>query len=360
MTEPTLTAATVASPVLVVTGDEDLLDDLLRLCAAGGVVPDVAHEATLALRTWRQARLVLLGADLVDAMARLDPARRAAVHLVCRAEPSAQVFRAALESGAESVVTLPAAEQWLVECVTDAGDGDAGRAAPAVGIVGGSGGIGATTLTAALAVTTARSGPVAAIDVDPFGAGLDQVLGMDDLPGVHWGDLAGLVGRLGARTLRESLPRRDGLAVLGWGSGPALPVPTSAAREVLSAATRGHRAVLLDLPRTPSDLRDDLLGRCDLVLVLAGLSSPEITAAARVVGSLRDLARDLHLVVRDRPGGISPRVAAETLHLPLLGEVPRQRRLVEAVELGLGPVRSPRSPLAVVCRHWGERLGLVA
>jgi hypothetical protein len=38
------------------------------------------------------------------------------------------------------------------------------------------------------------------------------------------------------------------------------------------------------------------------------------------------------------------------LQLPVLAEVPTQRRLVEHVELGLGPVRSRRGPMARAAR----------
>ena len=44
---------------LFVTADESLLDELLRLAAAAGTTPEVAHDASGALQAWLKAPLVL-------------------------------------------------------------------------------------------------------------------------------------------------------------------------------------------------------------------------------------------------------------------------------------------------------------
>src|SRR5690242_6309727 len=46
---------------LFVTADESLLDELLRLAAAAGTTPDVAHDVPAALRACPRAPLVLVG-----------------------------------------------------------------------------------------------------------------------------------------------------------------------------------------------------------------------------------------------------------------------------------------------------------
>ena len=67
---------------LFVTRDETLLDELLRLAAAAGVTPDVAHDGVAALRGWSGASLVLVGADVAEEVARTLPPRRDGVHVV--------------------------------------------------------------------------------------------------------------------------------------------------------------------------------------------------------------------------------------------------------------------------------------
>ncbi|MGA8246736.1 MAG: septum site determining protein, partial [Nocardioides sp.] len=71
----------MTSPLLV-TADESLLDELLRLSAAAGTTPDVAHDVPAALRAWLKAPLVLVGADLAAPLAGAAPARRDAVFVV--------------------------------------------------------------------------------------------------------------------------------------------------------------------------------------------------------------------------------------------------------------------------------------
>ncbi|MGZ4640456.1 MAG: septum site-determining protein Ssd, partial [Actinomycetes bacterium] len=128
-----------ASPPLLVTDDDLLLADLVRLAAAAGVTPQVARETADALRAWAAAPLVLVGADRAGDLARCRPPRRARVHVLGRGELPDQLFREALAVGAESVAALPRSESWLVETLTDVGDG-AGATGLTVGVVGGAGG----------------------------------------------------------------------------------------------------------------------------------------------------------------------------------------------------------------------------
>src|SRR6476620_10540299 len=79
---PTGQGRAMTSPVLLITRDELLLDDLLRLAAAAGTTLEVAHDSTAALRGWAAASVVLVGADQTDALAAHRPARRDGVHVV--------------------------------------------------------------------------------------------------------------------------------------------------------------------------------------------------------------------------------------------------------------------------------------
>lgn len=348
---PAAATATVApaagsgtGTALLVTADDLLLEELLRLAAAAGVVLDVAHDAGAALRGWSSASLVLVGADQVAALADRRPVRRAQVHVVSNGALPDGLFRAALEIGAQDVVELPAAETWLVELLTDTADGAAANATT-LGVVAGSGGAGATTFAAALATVAAASGEATLVDVDPLGGGIDRVVGMDASEGIRWDALVQAQGRFSSRSLREALPRRDALAVLTWSQAPS-PLDPVAVREVLSAAQRGSDLVVVDLPRHLDPVTEDVITRCDHVVVVAGLTVPAVAAAGRVVGALQDTARRLHLVTRGSTPGLEPEQVSTALSVPLLATVGRQRRLAETIDLGLGPVHSPRSPLA--------------
>lgn len=333
--------------VLLLTRDDALLDDLLRLAAAAGVELDVAHDTTSALREWGAAPAVLVGADQAAALAAHRPPRRSHVHVVAAGPVRDELFRAALGVGAADVVELPAAETWLVELLTDLSDGGAGTALT-VGVVAGSGGAGATTFAGALGVTAALDRPAMLVDLDRFGPGVDRVVGVDDEPGVRWEALLSASGRLGSRALREALPRREDLTVLGWGGGPAAALDPAAVREVLSAAQRGHERVVVDLPRVLDEIGAEVAARCDLLVVVAVPTVPAAAAAAKVVARVRELNAVCALAVRRGP--VPAEDLATALGLPLVAEIGRQRRLAEDLDLGLGPVRSRRCPLARAAR----------
>jgi secretion/DNA translocation related CpaE-like protein len=337
---------------LLITRDDGLLDDVLRLAAASGTLLEVAHDSRSALREWAAASVVLVGADLVEQVAGQRPPRRPMVHVVGRAPLDDAVFRSALDVGAVDVVELPSGEDWVVELLTDLADGDpaSGRAGTVVGVVAGSGGAGATTFACALALTAARRSRTVLVDLDPLGPGVDRVVGLDDGTGVRWPDLEGSRGRLSARSLRAALPAQDGLAVLTWGAD--LPVEPAAAtvREVLSALQRGSDLVVLDLPRSWAEVTSEVVTRCDRVLLVAEPTVSGTVSAARTTRAVRALNDEVRLVAR-RGGALGGDELAATLGVPLLAEVGHVRRLAELVDLGLGPAHGQRSPLVRAARR---------
>lgn len=326
---------------LFITRDDTLLDELLRLAAAAGVTPDVAHDGAAALRAWTAAPLVLLGADLADEVARTGPVRRPGVHVLSWGPAADDLFRVALAVGAEDVTHLPGSDAWVVEKLTDLGETDRTRGL-VVGVVGGSGGAGATTFACALAQVAARSGPAVVIDTDPLGPGIDRVLGLESREGVRWDALCQTTGRLSSRSLREALPRRGGLGALTWYAGTVGTLQAFAVREALSAAQRGHDTVVLDLPRTADPLVHEVVARCDRVLVVVVPTVAGVASAGRLCARLADPSR-LRLVVRG--AGIEPEEVARATGIPVVARMADQRGLGEAIDLGLGPVRSSRGPL---------------
>jgi secretion/DNA translocation related CpaE-like protein len=327
---------------LLVTADESLLDELLRLAAAAGTTPEVAHDVPAALRAWSRAPLVLVGDDLASTLARASPARRDAVFVVLGAPVPDRVFEVALALGAESVAELPRSEGWLVERLTDVVDSGPARGLT-IGVVGGSGGSGATTFACALGQVAGRAGPAIVIDADPLGPGADRVLGLDLVDGIRWDALGHTTGRLSARALRDSVPRRDGVAALSWYAGsPPRTLQPFAFREALSAARRGHDVVVVDLPRTAEPALDEIASRCDQVLVTVVATVAGVAAALQLCRRFPDSGA-LGLVVRGP--GMDDDSLARTMGVPVLERMSDQRNLAESIDLGLGPVRSRRGPL---------------
>lgn len=332
---------------LLATADPALAEELSRLAAAAGAAVDVSPSPERALRSWSSAPVVLVGADLAAALVELAPPRRPGVHVVGWSPSPPGSFRDALLVGAERVVELPAGAELVAELLTDLGEAGRGDGV-LVGVVGGSGGAGGTTLACALGQVAAARGPTLVVDLDPLGPGCDRVLALDDAPGVRWDSLAAASGRLSGRSLREAVPRRDGLGVLGWPATQVAPLGAAAVREALSAAGRGHDTVVVDLPRSGEPLVAETVARCALVLVVVVPSVTGVAAAARRVAALPDRQR-LGLVVRGH--GADPRRVAALVGVPMLATMADQRGLAEALDLGLGPVRSRRGPLASTARE---------
>jgi secretion/DNA translocation related CpaE-like protein len=333
----------VDAPVLVVTADDSLLAELLPLAAAADVAPTVARDPLTALRSWDRAPVVLVGADLADEMLRHAPEPRPRCLVVSAVHAPDELFRTTLRLGAEQVVELPISAGWLVEQLADLTERQPGRAR-VIGVIGGSGGAGATTFACALGQWAARSGPAVVIDCDPQGPGLDRMLGVERRDGFRWDALCQTTGRLSARALREALPRSGSLGVLSWYvDGRVQSLQAFAAREALSAARRGHAVVVVDLPRSPDPLVDEIAARCDLLLVMTVASVVGVAGAARMRARFAEHA-DAAVVLRGE--AFTPEEVRRAVGLPVVVQMRDQRGLSEAVDLGLGPLRTMRGPLA--------------
>ncbi|GAB2572835.1 septum formation initiator [Streptomyces capparidis] len=342
-----------AGSPLIVTEDEQLLDDLLRLCAAAGTEPEVAYGAPPGRASWERAPLVLVGDE---SAARVSgpwagvAARRGGVLLIGRDLDDPDVWRRAVDIGADHVLFLPDAEQWLVDRIADAAEG-VGRQALTVAVLGGRGGAGASTLACALAVTAARSGQRAVlVDGDPLGGGLDALLGTEDAEGLRWPDLTGSRGRVSTGVLDRSLPRSHKLAMLSWDRRDAVSIPPEAMRSVLAAVRRRGGLVVVDLPRRVDDSVAEALSQTDLGLLVVPSEVRAVVAAGRVAAAAGMVLRDLRVVVRGPVArGLDDEAIAETLGLRLAGQLPPEPGLAAAPADGQPPGGSPQGPLARFC-----------
>jgi secretion/DNA translocation related CpaE-like protein len=339
-----------ARRALVVTGLAEVLDDLLRLAAAADTEVEVAADAGSARRCWTAAPLIVVGPDVAQQCARSRLPRRAGVVLLGDDLDDAGIWQLAVEVGAEHVVFLPDAEQWLVDRFSDAAEAG-GFEGAVVAVVGGRGGAGATTLACALAVTAARSGrSTLLVDGDRLGGGIDLVFGGEQDAGLRWPDLEGTRGRLPAAALTAALPRMADLSVLSWDRGRAAAVPVEAMESVLSAGRRGSDLVVVDLPRAADDCSRAALACAGTVLLVVPAEVRAAAAAARVAASIAPLCRDLRVVVRGpSPSGLAGDQIAEALALPLAGQMRAESGLDLALDRGEPPGRRERGPLSVLC-----------
>lgn len=342
---------------LIVTADPALLDELLRLCVAAGVEPEVVPDVGAARPGWLGAPLVVIGGDLARLTARAGLPHRRDVVIVGLDSDDAPVWDVAVEIGADTVVFLPDAQTWLVDRFAQSVSGAEHRGVT-VAVLGGRGGAGATTLAAALAVTAARMGQRALlVDGDPLGGGIDLALGGEDTAGLRWPDLAVTAGRVDGSALRAALPEVHQLMVLSWDRGDRLKVAPAAMRSVLTAAAASSDVVVIDLPRQVDPATEMALDAADVTLLVVPAEVRATAAASRVAVAVSLIARDLRAVVRGpSPAGLTGRLVADTLGLPLAGYVKAEPGLERAMECGEPPARHGRGPLAVFCRGFLDEL----
>ncbi|MPZ95757.1 MAG: septum site-determining protein [Propionibacteriales bacterium] len=335
---------------LLVTRDETLLDQLLRLTAAAGVTPEVVPDPGLLRPAWVGSSLVVVGPDLAVAVAQLALPRRDQVYVVLT-EPDPAVYPVAVDIGVEKVLVLPQAEPWLRDRLADAADG-ARATGRTVCVVGGCGGAGASTFAAGLGAAAARAGlQVLLVDGDPLGGGLDLAVGSEDTIGVRWPTLMGTSGRVSAPSLKDALPAHGSLAVLSWDRGDLVSVPPTAVSGVVAAGRRGSDLVVVDLPRRLEASAQEALLAADITYLVLPAEVRAVAAAGRLARELVRYAARVEVVVRGPgPAGLDGAQVADSLRLPLAVEMRPDKGAVSDIDLGRGPWSRGRGQLARACR----------
>jgi secretion/DNA translocation related CpaE-like protein len=337
-----------ARPLLVST-DEDLLDEVLRLLAAAGADAELATGGPALRRAHREAPLVLVGADaLAGAAVRALP-RRPGVVVVTAGELPAAEWARAVELGAERVAQLPVDEAWLLGRVAAAVRAPVERGW-LVAVGSSCGGAGASTVAAALAVAAAPGALL--VDADAWGGGLDLLLGAERVEGLRWPELAGLRGRVAGGALLASLPETGGVSVLAASRSSPVAVPDEALTAVVDAARGAGHPVVVDLARAgaggdaPAVLAD-----ADLALLVVPARLRAVTAARLLVDAPGSPWAAAQLVVGPVPGGLSRDEVAEVVGRPVLADLPHDRSAVPRAERGEPPSVGARSPLGALTRR---------
>ena len=319
-------ARTTSRP-LVVTADEGLLDDLLRLAAAAGTELQVATDPVAAGPHYAHAPVVLVGPDQTGPLARAGLHHRAVI-LVGRsgiADPPRGLVQ---RLGVEHIAVLPAAERWLVVRLGAAPPPPSGRV---LALLGGRGGAGVSTLAVALAVTAARAGQrVLLYDADPLGGRLDLMFGLRQFTWPGPGDLV----LLGLDHTDPGGPRSEAVTT------------------VLDAGRRGRDLVVADLPRHLGEAGEAALRGADHAYVVVPAELRACINAGRVAAHARPHSRHLSAIVRDASADtLTVDDVARTVRLPVAGTYRSDAALGTTLARGEVPAPDGFGPLADLCRH---------
>lgn len=317
---------------MVLASAETRLIHLAQAAAvAVGVTIRVIDDAEDVKAAWRACGTILVGADQAAAVASLSLPRRGRVYLLGQTGADDAIGCWSMTIGA-LVILLPQAGKWLSGVL--AGRSSGTISATVVAVRSGCGGIGASTLSAALAVFAARrSLRVGLIDADPGGGGLDLMLGAEGLPGWRWDRLRQASGQIADIT--DLLPRVDGVTLVSMERTDATAIPPPAAEAVIDCLARTHDVVFIDLPR----LEDTAMWPASRSILLAGQSVRSIAAAR--TSALRRGSEPWGLVVR-KGGSVAVSEVARAVELPLVGSINHVRDLPGLADRGVPPMLGGR------------------
>ena len=291
-------------------------------------------EAEALIGRWREAGVVLVGADLAVRAGRMGLSPRQGVYVLADARAPASALSASVPLGAATIV-LPEGGAWLADVL--AGRTRVSQGTSRIAVLGGSGGVGASTLAVGLACAGTGLGPTALVDLDALGGGVDLLLGAERVPGWRWDRLRAARGQIGELT--SQVPTAAGVTVVSMGREDPTTVTRDAVAAVLASLSRSTELVVMDVGRSlDAGAREALRGSDRTVLVCAqdvrGVAAARMTLAAGEPPGAG-------VVVRMRRGGaIRPAEVAAALGLPLLGTVPHDGALVLAAERGVPPDRA--------------------
>ncbi len=329
--------------------DERLLDDLLKLAAAAGCDLERVPDTTAARLRWPTAPLVLLDATGAAECVRESLPRRPSVVVVVPDPEPNELWKLAMEVGAEHLITLPGAEPWLVSALADAAEGPPSNAGKVLAVLGAKGGAGASVFAASVSLTALRKGDNSIlVDCDPRGGGIDVLLGDEEMEGLRWPDMHISAGRVAASALHMALPtRRKGNARLTLlsgarrGEGP----PPDAVAAVVEAGRRTGEVVVCDIPRELGMAAWAAIDRSDLAVMVVPADVRSCVTGKQLALELQARGVDARLVVRGpSPGGLRPQDVQQAVGLPLLTAMDPERRLDKSLELGIFAPKS-RGPL---------------
>jgi secretion/DNA translocation related CpaE-like protein len=339
-----------SAAVLVMLADAALRDELDRIAAAVGMrVVHAGGDSVVSRKTWSAASAVVVDESAAARCGAAGLPRRPHASVLTVAEPATATWAAAVAVGAQHVLRLPEQERELIRALAEACESarDGGPRGDVVAVIGGCGGAGASSLAVAVAHA---AGDALLVDLDPWGGGIDLLVGAESTPGLRWPDLSLEGGRLDWSAVRDALPRHRGVSVLS-GTRSAYEVGGAPVEAVVDAGRRGGVAVVCDLARRLGDATQTALDAADLVVVISRCDVRACAATAAMAPALAAINPNVGLVVRGpSPGGLRAAEVADIAGLPLLAAMKAQPQLGPQTERGGLPL-GRRSALAVAARR---------
>lgn len=339
-----------ANQPMAFVADDTLADDLLKLAAAAGSDLERVSDLAAARSRWFTAPLVLVDRQAAAECHAERLPRRPALFVAATDPVPDELWRQAVDIGAERVLSLPGAEEWLVSVLADAAEGPPRGDGKVLTVVGARGGAGASVFAVAVGLTALKESTNALIvDCDPRGGGLDVVLGAEAEEGLRWPDMQLNAGRIAATALHMALPARKRgdarmtlLSSARTGEAPA----AEAVAAVVEAGRRAGEIVVCDIPRHLDHTAFAAIDRADLTAIVTPAEVRACVTAKQLAGELARRGAETQLIVRaPSPGSLPLREIPDFVGVPVLAYMNEEPGLARALERGAFSPRR-RGPLS--------------
>lgn len=346
----------MSTPVLA-TVNPIIIDHVRLLATAGHATVQVVSSLSDLEPVWQQEGLLLLGSDFIpEAQGLVKRRNLAVVHWQFDREEAipANLWQSALALGAEHVVALPKADDWLAERLTPPTHlGTARARVLAIGAV--CGGAGASTLAVGLALAAQNADHrVLVIDADLAGGGLDLLVGAEAMPGVRWPELAHTSGRMSAETLLPALPHPHGLSLVS-ASRDRHAIPTAQAwQAILEFASHAFDVVVLDLGREelPATVYTSLKELNASLWWIVPTRIRAVAAASLCLERAQSLVANQELIVRKVDRSMSQSDVGRALGKTVFAAIPEDPHVVAASEQGLVVKGAYAKACTEIFRSW--------
>ena len=347
MLRVTLTHVASSHP-LILSDDLHFLARASTWCAALGATPTHHSEALGLRKVWREAEFVVIDAAYISTILGENLPRRDHVFLV--GEPSVRNLESALALGVSRLIEPE--DGHVVAALAEGAQ--SGQEACFISVMGACGGVGASTLSAAIAIAAADLGRSAAlVDGDAAAGGIEFIIGAERESGLRWTDLQTATGHIDLAELKSVLPSKHGVDVVSFDrDGQTV---TSVA-PVLNTLVRGYDTVVADVPRHLDDLGAQLVSRSVATVLVVPMRLGGVIAAEHLLPRIQELSGHVLVVAQPVKGGSDQRQLAAKLGVPILTQWPRNQRTFIDVEHGLGPAKGVGRKVAHTVL---ETLGLV-
>lgn len=204
-----------------------------------------------------------------------------------------------------------------------------------IAVLGSCGGLGTTTLAAQLACSNATEVRTWLIESAPAGT-LESTLGLEDHQGLRWQHLAGTRGDVDVDALAQATPHYGGARVLMMDRFAQQPPEPETITAVMSSLKTAGLPVVVD--SEPSHIVGKH-NQFDLIVVVTPLSLIGLNAVISLRAKLEESASRIVLVGSAlRPMTLSAEQFSQAAELPVIGWLPKDRRLSAQIEGGTGPL----------------------